>query len=49
MDFAYALVLLFETHIELLGTYLSLDYCLELAAKVDGVCIEVNLLQEFNK
>lgn len=48
MDFAYALVLLFETYYELLGTYSDLDYCLQLATQVNGVCIEVNTLQELN-
>jgi hypothetical protein len=45
----YALILITGMMPELIGTYPSLDLCNREAVVLNGVCIEVGLLQEFNK
>ena len=49
MTYAYALILIYATHYEILWTYPDLRSCLHMAKVEDGICLEVNTLQELNK
>ena len=48
MTYAYALILIYATHYEILWTYPDLRSCLHMAKKLDGVCLEVNQLNKLN-
>ena len=44
---AYSLILIFDGYIELINTFGTLQGCLDAAAPLKGVCMDVGLLQEY--
>lgn len=45
----YALVVIGEKYIELFGTFYNFRSCMEIASKVDGMCISLQYLAAFNQ
>ena len=46
---SYALVFFLENHTEIINTFHTLQNCLNESAKINGVCIEISLLNLLHK